>query len=47
MALRRKIPLLWVDVLGCRRETLPQLSPCAQHRSLVHRGISNLPRSEE
>ena len=34
------------DVLGCLRDTIPNLSRSALHRCLVRHGISRLPRDE-
>jgi transposase InsO family protein len=44
---RRRILLPLDDVLGCLRETIPQLSRSALHRCLVRHGISRLPRDDE
>lgn len=44
---RRRTLLPLDDVLGCLRESIPQLSRSALHRCLVRHGISRLPRSEE
>ncbi len=45
--LRRRTLLPLDDVLGCLRESIPQLSRSALHRCLVRYGISRLPCSEE
>jgi transposase len=44
---RRRTLLPLDDVLGCLRETSPNLSRVALHRRLVRHGISRLPRDEE
>jgi hypothetical protein len=45
--LRRRTLLPLDDILGCLRQTIPQLSRSALHRCLVRHGISRLPRSDE
>jgi hypothetical protein len=42
---RRTLPPL-DDVLGCLRDTIPNLSRSALHRCLVRHGISRLPPDE-
>src|ERR1700740_538201 len=44
---RRRTLLPLDDVLGCLRETIPNLSRSALHRCLQRHGISQLPKSEE
>jgi transposase len=41
---RRRTLLPLDDVLGCLRDTIPNLSRSALHRCLVRHGISRLPR---
>jgi transposase len=43
---RRRTLLPLDDVLGCLRDTIPNLSRSALHRCLVRHGISRLPRDE-
>jgi hypothetical protein len=44
---RRRTLLPLDDVLGCLRESIPNLSRSALHRCLVRHGISRLPQGEE
>ena len=44
---RRRTLLPLDDVLGCLRETIPELSRSALHRCLERHGISRLPQGEE
>ena len=44
---RRRTLLPLDDVLGCLRETIPELSRGALHRCLRRHGISRLPRGDE
>src|SRR5271167_55753 len=46
VAFRQKTLLPLDDVLGCLRDTIPNLSRSALHRCLVRHGISRLPRDE-
>ncbi len=45
--LRRRTLLPLDDILGCLRQTLPQLSRSALHRCLVRHGISRLLCSDQ
>jgi hypothetical protein len=46
VAFRQKSLLPLDDVLGCLRDTIPNLSRSALHRCLQRRGISRLPVEE-
>jgi len=46
VAFRQKTLLPLDDVLGCLRETIPNLSRSALHRRLLRHGISRLPVGE-
>ena len=46
VALRQKTLLPLDDVLGCLRDTIPNLSRSALHRCLQRHGISRLPKEE-
>ncbi len=46
VAVRQKTMLPLDDVLGCLRDTIPNLSRSALHRCLQRHGISQLPREE-
>lgn len=46
VAFRQKTLLPLDDVLGCLRDTIPNLSRSALHRCLQHHGISRLPVEE-
>ena len=46
VAFRQKTLLPLDDVLGCLRDTIPNLSRSALHRCLQRHGISRLPKEE-